>query len=336
MPVSSPEQPEIEIEVEYEDYDDVLDRVFYKIEIEAGVVPPTQGTQCQCGVALGSSTFNAPDSFDVYAAAVAIRYNDGESPEFDAFEGFEDNANVSSTLSTLPGFLPGATAHGFSVQVDPFNLPALGPEDRFVLGFLIGFDPDDYAQVNGNRIQFAAGSTDPGHGLSIFNGYQPTLSLPRFRLDPCDFNSDGACNISDVNALLGQGPLANNIPRTDATEIYDLDGDDQLDMDDLDEWLERAAAYNGLDMPYHYGDANLDGVVDEADFAMWQDGAFSRSLRWDDGNFTGDRFVDVEDYNILNANKYASSYNASPVPEPSGMLLIVLSVLASLGYRRRT
>lgn len=97
MPVSRPET-EIEIEVELEDYDDVRDRLIYKIEIESNVFPPTQTTQCQCVLGFGSSS-----ATDVEAIAAGIA-----------------------------GFRAGATAFGFSTLVDPFDLPAPRPGDRLV------------------------------------------------------------------------------------------------------------------------------------------------------------------------------------------------------------
>ena len=96
MSFSSPEQPEIEIEIEFEDYNDIRDRLFYKIEIEAEVVPPSQTTQCVCAVGFGSDSINAPASFNIVDAFVGIKPDDGEDFELDAFEGWIRDADVES------------------------------------------------------------------------------------------------------------------------------------------------------------------------------------------------------------------------------------------------
>ena len=333
MSFSSPEQPEIEIEIEFEDYNDIRDRLFYKIEIEAEVVPPSQTTQCACAVGFGSDSINAPASFNIVDAFVGIKPDDGEGFELDAFDGFTRDSDVESQMAGLQGFRTGANAYGFSLDVDPFDVTNLGPEDRLVLGFLIELDPADFDEVNGNTIQFAAGSNEPGHPLSIFQGYQATLNLPPFRLDPCDFNSDTACDTRDLDALLALGPTENGIRRVDATEIYDLDGDDLIDLDDVDEWLEGAASYNGLTSAYKYGDANLDGAVKADDLNAialnWQSSVDS----WSGGDFNGDGFASAIDLNQLALN-WQTSIPLAAVPEPSTLVLLSFS-FTLLACRRR-
>lgn len=335
MSISSPERPEIEIEIEFEDYDDVLHRVFYKIEIEAGVVPPGQTTQCQCGIGLGGSGFAAPASFDVYGAFVGFRGEESDDDfDLDAFDNFTDNSSVTTGLTNLPGFNIGATAHGFSMDVEPFNLPTAGVGDQFVLAFLIGFAPEDFDQVNGNQIQFAAGSTDPGHALSIFQGYQQSLNLPPFQLTECDFNLDGSCDTGDLDALLALGPINNGIERVDSTEIYDLNGDDFIDTQDVDEWLEIASEFNGFDEPYQYGDADLSGFVDANDLNLvglhWQ----LNSKSWSDGNFNGDSAVNSEDLNAVAINWQQGIAPATTVPEPNQAALVLCLILLSTVVRR--
>ncbi len=337
MSFSSPENPEIEIEVEFEDYNDSLDRVFYKIEIEAEIFPPSQTTLCSCGIGLGSNTFAAPASFEVVGAVVGVRndQNEDENFDLDAFDGFADDPNVGTTMANLPGFQLGATAQGFSLEVPPFDLPDINAGDQFVLGFLVGFDPDDFDQVNGNRIQFAAGSNEPGHPLSIFQGYQQTLNLPPFRLGPCDFNSDTKCDVEDLDALLALGPINDGIPRVDATEIYDLDGDDFIDLDDVDEFLELAAESNGFDTPYQRGDANLDGVVSAADLNALGTNWRSRTTSWSAGNFNGDSLVDGADLNQLGLN-WRTNIAAAPVPEPAGFGIVLIACVALAAGRGRS
>lgn len=336
MSSSTPSAPEIEIEVEFEDYDDVRDRLLYKIEIEAEVVAPSQSAQCQCGIGVGSNTFMAPDSFAVTAAAVGVRNDNGLEFDLEDFEGFAPDGSVTTSLEGLPGFNLGATPFGLSTDVKPFKLPPLNPGDKFVLGFLIEFAPDDFGAVNGTSIQFAAGSNEPGHPLSFFQGYQSTLELPSFQLDACDVNFDQSCDIDDLNAIFALGPIDQGVPRTDETEVFDLNGDDVIDMQDVDEWLDGAASYNGFASPYNYGDANLDGVVDGLDFIAWNDNRFTASLQWDEGNFDGNGFIDGQDFVAWNENKFTSS---GVVPEPTSLTLasfLVLAVFAKVRERVMT
>jgi len=183
LPPPSNPSNEYEIEVEFEGYDSSSDRVKYKVEIEVEVFNPTQATQCQCALGLGSIAALAPASFKVNRAGVGVVQpgNDFELPEFDGFT--EDNA-VSSAVEGLPNFQAGGTGFGFSVDIASLDLSAINSGDLVKLIFEFEFDPDDFDQVNGNSIQFAAGSPDPGHALSLFTGYNATLQLPSFGVIP--------------------------------------------------------------------------------------------------------------------------------------------------------
>jgi len=229
MSAPSSPQNEWEIEIEFEDYNSADDRAYYKIEIESNVVPPTSATQCQCGLGLGTAANPIPQSFDVIAAAVGVRYEDSEEDfDFEEFEGFSDDQSVSSTIGQLTG---GATSFGFSTLVQPFDAPSLGPEDRVVLSFIIGFDPDDMAEVNGSTIRFAAGSTEPDHALTLFSGYQATLNLPPIRIQG-DFNGNGTVDIADY--AIWRDTLGST------TQLAaDVNEDGVVDFEDYDEWREK-------------------------------------------------------------------------------------------------
>lgn len=71
----SPSQ-EIEIEIEFEDYEVSNDVVIYYLKIETEVVPPSFSTQCRCGIALCTTGNTAPASFVVRDAIVAITNDD--------------------------------------------------------------------------------------------------------------------------------------------------------------------------------------------------------------------------------------------------------------------
>lgn len=138
----------------------------------------------------------------------------------------------------------------------------------------------------------------------------------------CDFDGDGACNIEDLNAMLSAGPLAQGIPAV-GHRVFDLNGDDQINNDDVDLWLGIAAQENGFATSYRRGDANLDGTVDGQDFIAWNAAKFSSSLGWDDADFNADGIVDGQDFIVWNQNKFTSS-NSISVPEPSAFVLWLL------------
>ena len=216
-------------------------------------------TTCQCGLGLGNTSNPAPSSFDVIGALVAVRPDNGLDLDLDAFAGFSPDGSVANTFTNLPGFNNGGAAYGFSAEVAPFIPPILNPNEHLIMAFLVEFAPADFDAVSGNFLQFAAGSTDPGHQISLFNNYQSNVVLPPYSLEPCDFNFDQECNVDDINALMSLGTLNSGVPLTNANQRFDLNGDGIIDMQDVDEWLQGAAAYNGIPSAYKYGDANLDG-----------------------------------------------------------------------------
>ena len=144
----------------------------------------------------------------------------------------------------------------------------------------------------------------------------------------CDFNTDTACDLSDLNTLLAAGPLSTGqavIPSR--TDQLDIDGNNVLDFEDVTRWLSDAAQWNGLASSYQLGDANLDGVVDGTDFGLWNAHKFTSNLQWDQGDFNGDGATDGSDFNLWNAHKFTSSDADSGVPEPSGGVLAYVGML---------
>ncbi len=144
----------------------------------------------------------------------------------------------------------------------------------------------------------------------------------------CDFNADGNCTISDLNLLLGQGPLAT--ARTvfpSRNDQFDIDGNRLLNSADIDRWLLDAAHRNGFATSYKLGDANLDGAVDGSDFGIWNAHKFTSTLRWDEGDFNADGSSDGSDFGIWNTFKFQSSDRGTPVvPEPLLTPLLIVAV----------
>ena len=132
----------------------------------------------------------------------------------------------------------------------------------------------------------------------------------------------------DVDALV------NDIASQSNTLSFDLTGDDIVDGDDLEAWLLEAGEANlGPGQAYLEGDADLSGAVDVSDFNVWNNNRFLPAAAWCQGDFNADGNVDVSDFNIWNSNKFSFSDHA--VPEPSGLLLILISALSLLEFSRR-
>ena len=168
----------------------------------------------------------------------------------------------------------------------------------------------------------------------------------------CDFNGDGVCDCSDIDALVSDIAAGGNTPG------FDLSGDGVVDAADLQEWLAQAGEVN-LDSggAYLAGDANLDGSVDVTDFNVWNENSFTELAAWCSGDFNADGFIDSSDFNLWNENKFTSSATAglgahallsnrekgvgangenifTAVPEPGGGMLAVFAMLGLLTTRR--
>lgn len=148
--------------------------------------------------------------------------------------------------------------------------------------------------------------------------------------DPCDFDTDGDCDIVDLDNLLYLG-------QTNQDLTYDLDGDNDVDLDDRDEFLLAIGS-----LP---GDANFSGKDDAEDLNAvgigWQQPADSYA----GGDFDGSGFVDAVDLNTegiwwqLSSTDFAAaqagSAAASAVPEPTSFVLVLAGLMALYAGRRQ-
>jgi hypothetical protein len=159
-----------------------------------------------------------------------------------------------------------------------------------------------------------------------------TITIEYFVPVTCDFDADGDCDADDIDMLVGVGPIAGGVSAA-GNEVYDLNTDGTIDLDDRDLWLASAATENGLGSPYKLGDATLDGTVDGNDFLAWNASKFSNTLNWSDGNFNGDSVVDGNDFLAWNANKFSSS-DVAAVPEPTSLMVLFLGLCGVATLRR--
>ncbi len=81
------------------------------------------------------------------------------------------------------------------------------------------------------------------------------------------------------------------------------------------------------------GDANNDGVVDDADAAILA-GYWQQTAYWSWGDFNGDRIADEADATILAANWMKTTSAGDSVPEPGTLFLLIAGMMMTLLGRK--
>ncbi len=144
----------------------------------------------------------------------------------------------------------------------------------------------------------------------------------------CDFDTDGDCDLVDIDAMYPNFGGSN--PK------FDLNGDAQVDDEDLGQWLLDASAVDPLGRIFVRGDADLDGNVlgnDVTNVAA----NFGGTGTWSDGNFVispgqGGALIEGNDFTILAAH-FSFTSGVSAVPEPASLTWMMAACLLGMRYR---
>ncbi|MCA9189622.1 MAG: hypothetical protein R3E01_06645 [Pirellulaceae bacterium] len=162
-----------------------------------------------------------------------------------------------------------------------------------------------------------------GEPLPQYNSAEVTLTFAASVWG--DFDDNGMLGCEDIDALIGA------IAAGESDSSFDMNRDGMLNLDDRDAWLRQAGlAFPELTggEPISLGDANLDGMVDDIDFAAWNSSKFSSVAEWCRGDFNADGVVDVRDYDIWNAGRPTPAAIQNAVPEvihaPCWLLVVTL------------
>ncbi len=203
-----------------------------------------------------------------------------------------------------------------------------GPSSEFTLQWATYFDAADEAGISrlwgGIHVpadDFAGRIMGSAIGLDAFEFAR------QFFTGPGDIDGDGHYTCDDVDALV----TAIATQSTDLT--YDLDGNDEVNVQDLDSWRLEAGFFLTLDgSPILLGDANLNGVVDGVDFLIWNGNRFNATASWCRGDFNADGVSDGRDFLLWNGNRFQASGNL--VPEPNGWIGFLLMAAWAFPWRR--
>ena len=169
-----------------------------------------------------------------------------------------------------------------------------------------------YASGHSGIVVAATAADRMSPGDAAFDNYLATV--------PGDFNEDIVLSAEDIDLLSAE------IDSSEPRGWFDLNNDDMVDQDDRSVWVHDLKQTS-------FGDADLDGKVDFADFLLLS-GSFSKSGGWAMGDFDGSGDVAFADFLILSENFGASKANIASVPEPSCQFLVLLGLASSLGLRQ--
>jgi hypothetical protein len=132
-----------------------------------------------------------------------------------------------------------------------------------------------------------------------------------------DMDIDGDVDAVDIDTLY------QNIGSSDP--LFDVNEDCDMDLVDVEHLVRNILRTD-------FGDANLDEMIDDLDFGIWNQNVLTEGLGWAAADFDGDGFTDGSDFNIWNDNR---TNGVGSLPEPAGLALFLMSLpILTLRWRK--
>ena len=149
-------------------------------------------------------------------------------------------------------------------------------------------------------VEHLAAADSPGAHTAVPQQIQPAAEngAEAIRVMPGDFNFDGSVDDVDIDMLCGHMKIA--LASTSVDTMYDLTEDGIVDGADMDMLIREI-------IRTEYGDANLDGEIDEVDATMLFQNMFTESSGWNNGDFSCDGVIDGQDFVLWNNYKFTET-----------------------------
>ena len=208
---------------------------------------------------------------------------------------------------------------------------------------------DSHMHVTGTSFSIVGTNPTSMAGLENLALYVDSQTTTPMTLEACgrDYGavlSGFTSNFALDSLIIGQDTAG----RTKLTDAYDNQpswtGKDAVYVRNLEINAGSQLDLNGFNLYYLVdgvpraftgtvlsGDANMDGIVDQADYTRWYNN-YGSIAGWTSGDFTGDRLVDQADYTVW-YNNYGAG--GAGVPEPATLALLGVGALAVLRRRAR-
>ena len=250
---------------------------------------------------------------------------------YDVYVYFDSNREQSS-VATMSFTIDGATLYGkelaenftgFFVRADQTEVQGFNDAKE---GNYVIFE-DLHLSTFDLTVSAANGLFGTVNGIQIVRPFAT-----------CDFNEDEICDLADLDLMYQSGNLITGA-MVSPDNLFDMDGDDDIDNDDMTQWLADSAKDRGYGTPFLRGDTDSFGntsptprTVDITDFENFLTGFTGAGSTWAVGNFDGDSDVDLTDFaDYLIPNFVAvggGTYGpAQNIPEPTTNALATLALV---------
>jgi endonuclease I len=257
--------------------------------------------------------------------------------------------NGTVTIDNLDITTGGGAGRGANDANDVFNV-SLAVLDHATPSFVAGLVEDE---LSFNFGSIAMGSTSPTFQFDVFNFATTPIYTADLDFDSIMSTGDAsnfatslaaAAGSLTLGAGAGQGFMA--MLDTSAIGMFEATYTLMFSDEDLPGALTKSLTltlFGEVEAALLFGDYNLDGVVDSADYTVWRNAlGTSVDAEYDGADGDGDTLIGAGDYTVWKSN-YGMTAPASGggglgavgVPEPSGGLLATIALLAIGRVRRR-